>query len=85
MDIRTVKDRVIIKAEFVETLSSSGIFLGEGEMKYEGVVLAAGPDVQSVSVGDRVLFAEGAGQRTQFNRDRVLVVREDDLLGLIGE
>lgn len=85
MDLRTVKDRVIVKAEFIENVSSSGIFLGEGEMKFEGKVLAIGPQVTSVQVGDKVLFVEGAGHRTSLVRERILVLKEDDLLGLIEE
>jgi chaperonin GroES len=85
MELRTVQDRVIIAAEFVETTSSSGIFLGEGEMKYEGVILAVGPKVIDVAVGDRVMFFEGAGARTNITNTRVLVLREKDLMGVVEE
>ena len=47
MNLRTVQDRVIIAVEFKGDMATSGIFLGEGEMKYDGVVLAAGPKVNS--------------------------------------
>jgi len=83
MDLRTVQDRVVIAAEFLETASSTGIFLGEGEMKFEGVVLAVGPKVSSVNVGDRVMFFDGKGSRTNITSTRVLVLREDDLIGVM--
>jgi co-chaperonin GroES (HSP10) len=83
MNLRTVQDRVIIAVEFKGDTATSGIFLGEGEMKYDGVVLAAGPKVNSVKVGDRVMFFDGKGARSNIAGKKVLVLREDDLMGVL--
>ena len=52
-------------------------------MKLEGVVLAVGPKVESVKVGDRVMFFDGKGSRTNITSTRVLALREDDLIGVL--
>lgn len=82
-DIRTILDRVIVKPEFAAALSVGGIFLGEGELQPQGKVLAVGPDVTDVKIGDTVVFAVGTGIKTFVYAENVLVFRESDLYGTL--
>ena len=79
---RAIQDRVIIEPVFAENLSAAGIYLGEGEMTH-GVVVAKGPKALDVCIGDKVHVTDGAGQRTQIRRQRVLIVRESDIFAVI--
>lgn len=83
MDLRTIKDRVILAVEFNESLSASGIYLGEGEVRNEAVVVAVGPKVLDVTVGTRVLMSPEVGLKVTVGRRRLLVQREADLLAVL--
>jgi chaperonin GroES len=91
--MRAIQDRVLVEPLFAEEESGTGIFLGHGEMTNEGVVLAVGPGRKtkhctipmSINVGDKVLFTTGAGVRTKVKDKKVLVLRESDVLGVLGE
>jgi len=92
MDIRATQDRVLVEPRFAEQTSLAGIYLGEGEMLNEGTVLAVGPGLMNkaktahipvgVNVGDTVVFVIGAGAQTTVGRNRVLVLRESDVLAV---
>jgi co-chaperonin GroES (HSP10) len=81
---RTIQDRVILDPVFAANLSEAGIYLGDGEMTH-AVVLAKGPKALDVEIGDKVMVIEGAGQQSQIRRQRVLIIRESDILGIIAE
>lgn len=51
-------NKVLIKADKQEEKTKSGIYIGETVKQFPpyGTVLAVGPDVQEVKVGDRVMF-----------------------------
>lgn len=88
MNIRTIQDRVIVEVEFSEDVSSTGIFLGEGEAKNEGTVLVTGlgkDHGMSVKVGDRVIIDPSMGQKIQIAGKKLLVLREDDIFAVVGE
>lgn len=84
-DIRTILDRVLVEPEFNAALSVGGIFIGEGELQPQGKVLAVGPDVTDVKVGDTVVFATSSGIKTFVYAKNVLVFREHDLYGILEE
>jgi len=88
MEIRAIQDRVIVEVEFVENVSSSGIYLGDGEAKNEGTVLKAGPGKDgemSVKEGDRVIIDPSNGFKIQVAGKKLLVVRETDIFAVVGE
>ena len=62
MDIRPLKNKVALKEFVTESTTSSGLVLmgGTGSTPEFGVV-AIGPDVTDVKVGDRVLIEMGKG------------------------
>ena len=94
MNIRPLHDRVIVKRVEAERTTASGIVIPDSaaEKPDQGEVLAVGPGVRNdqgvavaldVKVGDRVLFGKYAGQSVKVGGDEVLVMREEDIMGIV--
>jgi chaperonin GroES len=94
MKIRPLQDRILVKRLAAEEKTPSGIIIPDNakEKPMEGQVIAVGngkvlddgklhkPDVK---VGDRVLFTKYAGSEVKLGGEEHLILREDDLLGVI--
>lgn len=94
MKIRPLQDRILVKRIESEEKSSGGIIIPDNakEKPMEGQVVAIGngkkledgslakPDVK---VGDTVLFSKYAGSEVKIDGSEHLVLREDDLLGVL--
>ncbi len=94
MNIRPLHDRVIVKRVEAERTTASGIVLPDsaGEKPDQGEILAVGPGKRDdngkqialdVKVGDRVLFGKYAGQAVKVDGQEVLVMREEDIMGVL--
>mgnify|MGYP001254971360 FL=1 len=94
MNIRPLHDRVIVKRVEAERTTASGIVIPDsaGEKPDQGEVLAVGPGKRDdsgkqialdVKVGDRVLFGKYAGQAVKVDGQEVLVMREEDIMGVL--
>jgi chaperonin GroES len=95
MKIRPLHDRVVIRRQEEETTSAGGIVLpgSAGEKPSRGEVLAVGTgkiqdngDVRpvDVKVGEEVLFGKYAGTEVTIDNEELIVMREDDIMGVIG-
>jgi chaperonin GroES len=94
MKIRPLQDRVIVKRLEEEQKTKGGIIIPDTatEKPIEGQVVAVGkgkvgedgklvkPDVK---VGDRILFGKYAGTEVKIDGVEHLIMREDDILGVI--
>ena len=94
MKIRPLQDRILVKRVEEESKTKGGIIIPDSakEKPAEGIVVAVGegkrtedgkrmtPDIKS---GDRVLFAKYAGTEVKIDDEEHLVMREDDVLGII--
>jgi chaperonin GroES len=89
-----MQDRVVIKRVVAEEKTASGLFIPDSakEKPQEGEVIAVGKGKRQnngeriepgVSKGDRVLFSKYAGTEIKFDGVEYLIMREDDLLGVI--
>ena len=94
MKIRPLHDRVIVKRLEEERKTASGIVIPDAaaEKPDQGQVLAVGPGKRDengkhvtldVKVGDRVLFGKYAGQTVTVDGEEVLVMREEDIMGVV--
>ena len=94
MNVRPLYDRLLVKRIEEQTMSSGGLFLPETakEKPAEGIVLAAGEgrisdegDVRPLIVkeGDRVVFGRYAGTEIKVEGEERLVLREDEIFGII--
>ena len=92
MEIRPLHDRVIVKRLAAERTTSSGIVIPEsaGDKPDQGEVIAVRRDDQGklipmgVKVGDKVLFGKYSGQAVKIEGDEFLVMREDDIMGVLA-
>jgi len=94
MKIRPLQDRVIVKRIEEEATTRGGIIIPDTakEKPMEGLVIAVGkgkttedgklikPDVKA---GDRILFGKYAGTEVKIDGEERLIMREDDILGII--
>jgi chaperonin GroES len=87
--------RVLIEPIEQEDVTSGGLFLPETakEKPQQGKVLAAGPGDRNdkgervaldVKVGDIILFAKYSGTEVKIEGKKLLIMRESDLLGIVG-
>ena len=94
MNIRPLHDRVVVRRMEEERTSAGGIVIPDSatEKPIQGEVIAVGNgkildngDTRSldVKVGDRVLFGKYAGTEVKVAGEEVVVMREDDIMGVI--
>lgn len=94
MQIRPLHDRVIVKRLDEEKVSAGGIVIPDSatEKPVRGKILAVGKgkimdngDVRplDVQVGDIVLFGKYAGTEVKVDGEELLVMREEDITGII--
>ena len=94
MAIRPLHDRVLVRRIEDETTSPGGIVIPDSakEKPAQGEIIAAGNgkilengDVRplDVKVGDKVLFGKYAGTEVKVEGEELLVMREDDIVGVI--
>ena len=94
MKIRPLQDRVIVKRVDEETKSAGGIIIPDTakEKPQEGKVIAAGNGKVGedgkvhpldVKKGDKILFGKYAGTEIKIEGEEHLILREDDILGVI--
>ena len=94
MKIRPLHDRVIVKRLEEERKTASGIVIPDNaaEKPDQGQILAVGPGKRDengkhvtldVKVGDRVLFGKYAGQTVKVDGEELLVMREEDIMGVV--
>lgn len=82
-------DRVIVKPEAAETKTAGGIIIPDTakEKPMRGKVIAVGKgkpqEPLTVKVGNTVLYGKHAGMEIDVEGDKVLIMREQDILAII--
>ena len=91
--IRPIRDRIVVKRN-AETKTAGGIVIpdtvSEKPMMGEVIAVGAGKTLDNGSVvepvvktGDKVLFGKYAGTEVELAGQQVIVMREDDVMGII--
>lgn len=94
MKIRPLHDRIVVKRLEEERKTASGIVIPDAaaEKPDQGEVVAVGKGkvldngslrALEVKVGDKVLFGKYSGQAVKVQGEELLVMREDDIMGVI--
>jgi len=94
MKIRPLHDRVIIRRMEEERTTAGGIVIPDSatEKPSQGEVIAVGNgkildngEVRAldVKVGDKVLFGKYAGNEVKVDDEELLVMREEDIMGVV--
>ncbi len=92
--LKPLDDRIVVQPKEAEEKTASGIFLPESakEKPQTGTVIAVGPGKltdegkraeMSVKVGDVVLYGKYSGTEVEVDGDKVMIMRESELLGVI--
>ena len=94
MKIRPLQDRILVKRVEEEETSAGGIIIPDTakEKPQEGRVIAAGNGKVGddgnvvpleVNKGDRILFSKYSGTEVNIEGGEHLIIREDDVLGIL--
>ena len=92
--LKPLGDRVVVKALEAEETSRGGIVLPDSarERPQTGEVLAVGPGktldngsvaTLEVQVGDRVVYSKYGGTEIKVGGEEVIILRQDDILGIV--
>ncbi len=87
-------DRILVKVEPLEEKTSGGIYLPESskEKSHTGVVISTGSGRVSlegktipleIQAGDKIIFSKHAGVDLNFSDDQFIMMREEDVLGVL--
>jgi chaperonin GroES len=94
MNIRPLYDRIVVKRVEEKETMQGGLYIPDSakEKPQEGEVLAVGQGKRlengklsalDVKVGDRILFGKYSGSEVRLDGDDVLIMREDEVLGIL--
>ncbi len=95
MKVKPLGDKLLVKRAEAEDRTDSGIYIPESakDKPKEGKIIAVGNGVLnketgkympfSVKKGDRVIFTSYAGTEVKIEDDELLILSEDDILGVI--
>ena len=95
MNLKPLQDRVVVRRVDSESVTKGGIVIPDAaaEKADQGTVLAVGPGRRNketselialdVQVNDRVLFGKFSGQTVKVDGEELLILREEDILGVI--
>jgi len=94
MKLRPLQDRILVQRVEEETTTKGGIIIPDTakEKPAEGKVIAVGNGKVSedgkripleIKKGDRILFGKYSGTEVKISGEEYLIMREDDVLGII--
>ena len=94
MKLRPLQDRILVQRVEEETTTKGGIIIPDTakEKPAEGKVTAVGKGkigedgkriALEVKKGDRILFGKYSGSEVKISGEEYLIMREDDVLGII--
>ncbi|TET82138.1 co-chaperone GroES [candidate division TA06 bacterium] len=94
MKIRPLADRVLVRRIEEKEVKKGGIIIPDTvkEKPQQGEVIAAGPGriddkgkriAMEVKKGDKILFGKYAGSEVKMGDEEYIIMREDDILGII--
>ena len=95
MAFRPLHDRVLVRRVEAEEKTAGGIIIPDPakEKPQEGEIVAVGSGSKSeegkvtpldVKAGDRILFGKWSGTEVKVNGEDLLIMKESDILGIVG-
>ena len=88
-EIKSLEDRVIVKAVEAEEVTKAGIIIPDSskEKPLKGTVVAAGNGTKDeemvLKAGDTVLYGKYAGTEIEFEGEKYLIMRQSDVLAVV--
>lgn len=90
MNVKPLADRVLIQPTAAEEVTASGIIIPDSakEKPLKGTVLAVGPgtkdETMELKEGDVVLYGKYAGTEVDIDGEKVLIMRQNDVLAKLS-
>jgi chaperonin GroES len=95
MTFRPLHDRVLVRRIEAESKTAAGIIIPDTakEKPQEGEIVATGTGLRAedgsvvpldVKTGDKILFGKWSGSEVKLNGEDLLIMKESDVLGVIG-
>ncbi len=95
MNLKPLSDRVVLKPLEAEETTKSGIILptDSKEKPQQAEIVAIGPGGfregeevdMDVEVGEKVIYSRYAGTEVEFDDEKYIIVRQDDILAVIDD
>jgi chaperonin GroES len=96
MKFKPLRDRVFVKYTSEDEKTAGGLFIPDSakEKPQKGVVIEVGPgritddgkrQPLEVKVGDTILFDKYSGSKVKIDEEEYLIIREEDILGIIAK
>ena len=94
MNIKPIRDRILVKPTEAETKTAGGLFIPDNakEGPVQGTVIGAGAGRVTddgtvvplvVTEGNTVMYTKGAGVTTKVDNDEYLILTEDQILAIV--
>jgi len=83
MEIRPLGNRVWVKRDDPEDLSSIIIVPSSNDKSVTGTVLSVGIECECLKEGDKVMFPETAGVTIKVDEEEVFLLKEDDIFATL--
>ena len=94
INLKPLGDRLVVEPQEREQTTTSGLVLPETakEKPQQGEVIAVGPGLRDddgdripldVAIGDIVLYAKYGGTEVKINDEKLLIMRESDILAIV--
>ena len=94
MKFKPLKDRVFVQYTSEEEITSGGLYIPDSakEKPQKGVIVSVGSGKVTddgkkqpleVKVGDKILFDKYSGSKIKIDNEEYLIIREEDILGII--
>jgi chaperonin GroES len=96
MNVRPLNDRVLVKRLEEEDKTAGGLYIPDSakEKPTRGKIIAVGSGRSNddgvrkpldVKAGDTILFGKYAGTEIKIDGDELIIMREDDILAVVGK
>jgi len=83
--IKPLADRVVAIREEAATKTASGIYLPDTakEKPVVAKIVAIGPDVKQVKIGDKIVYKEYATTDLKIDNQEYLIIKQEDILATL--
>ena len=96
MKFKPLRDRVFVKYSSEEEKTAGGLYIPDAakEKPQKGTVIAVGTgrvtddgkrQPMEIKVGDTILFDKYSGSKIKMDNEEYLIIREEDILGIVEE
>jgi chaperonin GroES len=85
MKFKPLKDRVFVKYSEEGEKTPGGIYIPDTakEKPQKGAVEAVGSEVKEIKVGNTILFDKYSGSKVIIDNNEYLIIKEEDILGIV--